>query len=137
MDVFSRSGGLAMPATNSGKVELLALAVARGESVVDAAKAHGINERTAYRWSAEPEFKAQVDELRRRMVADAVGMLARSATRAVATLEELMGGAAPPTVRLGAARAILASLIEIQAHAELTGRIAALERRIDEQKTGR
>ena len=121
-----------MSATNSGKAEMMALAIARGESVGEAAISHGVNERTAYRWSAEPEFKARVDELRRRMVADAVGKLACSATLAVTTLQELLGIASPPTVRLGAARAILASLIEIQTHAELTERIANLEKRIDE-----
>jgi hypothetical protein len=124
-----------MPASNNGKIELLALAVARGESVSDAAKSHGLSERTAYRRSADPRFKARVDELRRRTVADAVGRLAASATLAASTMVELLGAASPPTVRLGAARAVLSSLIEVQLHGELTERIATLEERIDEAST--
>ena len=40
----------------------------------------------------------------------------------------------PATVRLGAARAILAALIDVQTHAELADRVAHLEELADAQR---
>jgi hypothetical protein len=111
-----------------GKLDQLAAAVAAGQTVAEAAGAVGISARTAYRAAAEPAFKSTVDDLRRQSVSETIGKLTAAATAATQTLTELLGKRTPPTVRLGAARAILASLIDVQTHAELTARIAELER---------
>ena len=59
-------------------------------------------------------------------MADAVGRLAAAATSAVDTLRGLLAAGQPATVRLGAARAILSALIDVQAHAELADRVTRL-----------
>ena len=112
---------------NRGRAELLALEMAKGRTLADAAKSLGIAERTARRWYAEPAFRPRVDDLRRRLIDDAIGKLAEAASEAVSTLVALLKPGNPPTVRLGASRGVLSALIDIQSHADLSDRIAALE----------
>ena len=115
-------------------VESLATALAAGGSVAAWAEAHGVPCRTAYRWAAEDSLKARVRGLRQGLVTDAVGKLAEAATAAVETLRGLLAEGQPATVRLGAARAILSALIDVQAHAELADRLARLEELADAQR---
>src|SRR4051794_41044904 len=69
----------------------LALAVATGQAVSDAAGALGISARSAYRMSGAEAFQSRVDELRRRMIDDAVGRRAGAATEATDTLRSRLG----------------------------------------------
>ena len=112
---------------NRDKVESLAQALAAGGSVAAWAEGNDVPCRTAYRWAAEEDLKARVRGLRQGLVTDAVGKLAGAATAAVDTLRGLLAEGQPATVRLGAARAILSALIDVQAHAELADRVARLE----------
>jgi len=116
---------------NKDKIESLARALAAGDSAAAWAEAHAVPRRTAYRWAAEAGVKAQVRGLRQGLVTDAVGRLAGAATAAVDTLRGLLAEGQPATVRLGAARAILTALIDVQAHAELADRVAHLEELAD------
>ena len=112
---------------NKDKIESLAQALAVGDSVAAWAAGNGVPCRTAYRWAAEEDLKARVRGLRQGLVTDAVGKLAEAATAAVDTLRGLLAEGQPATVRLGAARAILSALIDVQAHAELADRVTRLE----------
>jgi hypothetical protein len=112
-------------------VESLATALAAGGSVAAWAEAHGVPCRTAYRWAAEAGVRARVRGLRQGLVTDAVGKLADAATTAVDTLRGLLAERQPASVRLGAARAILSALVEVQAHAELADRVTHLEELAD------
>ena len=116
---------------NKDKIESLARALAAGDSAASWAEAHAVPRRTAYRWAAEASVKAQVRGLRQGLVTDAVGKLAGAATAAVDTLRGLLAEGQPATVRLGAARAILTALIDVQTHAELADRVAHLEELAD------
>jgi hypothetical protein len=87
--------------------ECLALALAGGASVRDAAAGIGIAERTAFRRLEDPAFRQRVGELRREMVTAAMGRLADGMSDAAAELRRLALGAASEPVRLGACRAIL------------------------------
>ena len=116
---------------NKDKVESLAKALAVGDSVAAWAEAHDVPRRTAYRWAAEAGLKARVRGLRQGLVTDAVGKLADAATTAVETLRGLLAASQPATVRLGAARAILTALIDVQTHADLSDRVAHLEELAD------
>lgn len=116
------------------KADLLALAAARGESIAEAARALGIAERTAYRWAGEDDFKARVDDLRRRLVNEAVGRLTAASGEAVAALREMLAPGVPPSARVAAARALLTGLIDLQNHVELAQRVAELEQRINESQ---
>jgi len=115
-------------------IESLATALAAGGSVAAWAEAHHVPHRTAYRWAAEAGVKARVRGLRQGLVTDAVGKLAGAATAAVETLRGLLAEGQPATVRLGAARAILTALIDVQTHAELADRVAHLEELADAQR---
>ena len=79
-------------------------------------------------------MKVRVRGLRQGLVTDAVGKLAGAATAAVETLRGLLAEGQPATVRLGAARAILTALIDVQTHAELADRVAHLEELADAQR---
>jgi hypothetical protein len=116
---------------NKDKVESLAKALAVGDSVAAWAEAHHVPRRTAYRWAAEAGLKVRVRGLRQGLVTDAVGKLADAATAAVETLRGLLAASQPATVRLGAARAILTALIDVQTHAELADRVTHLEELAD------
>lgn len=115
-----------MAKAKTTRAELLALAMARGLTLADAARSLSINERTARRWAEAPGFDGQVDALRRRLIDDTIGKLAGLAGKAAAKFEQLMETGSP-TVQLGSAKAIMANLIEIQAHADMARRLAELE----------
>jgi len=116
---------------NKDKIESLAKALAAGDSAATWAEAHAVPRRTAYRWAAEAGVKVRVRGLRQDLVTDAVGRLAGAATAAVDTLRGLLAESQPATVRLGAARAILTALIDVQTHAELADRVTHLEELAD------
>ena len=105
----------------------MAKALAAGDSAAAWAEVNDVPRRTAYRWAAEAGLKARVRGLRQDLVTDAVSRLAGAATAAVDTLRGLLAAGQPATVRLGAARAILTALIDVQAHAELADRVTRLE----------
>jgi hypothetical protein len=112
---------------NKDKIESLARALAAGDSAASWAEVNDVPRRTAYRWATEASVKSQVRGLRQGLVTDAVGKLAGAATAAVDTLRGLLAEGQPATVRLGAARAILSALIDVQAHSELADRVTRLE----------
>jgi hypothetical protein len=114
--------------TNPDMLESLALALAEGSSVVDLAKKNDIKIRTAYAWSSRPGVRARAAKLRSRAVDRAVGVLSKTAVYAAATLGSLLKEEHPPMIRLNAATRVLSSLIDVQAHADLSIRIAELER---------
>ena len=104
----------------------LALALARGLSVRDAAKAAGLSERTAYRRAADSDFRQQVSRARADLVAEAVGILADQSTAAARTLADLLSSPSD-TVRLRAAVALLDSAMKGVEVSDTAERIAWLE----------
>src|SRR5215469_210279 len=74
----------------TAKQERLALLLAEGKTVKDAATLTETGERTAFTWLADRRFQAFVSELRGRMLDAALGRLAEAATRAVDTLVALL-----------------------------------------------
>jgi len=97
-------------------------------TVLAAAKAARVPERTAYRWLVAAPFKAAYAEARRQAMQQSTARLQRAAGQAVATLEEIMGDSdAPSTARVSAARATLEIAYRAVEIEDLTERIAALE----------
>jgi hypothetical protein len=109
--------------------DALALALASGKSVRDAAEAAGIGERTATRRVADPGFRRRVAELRSEMVDRALGRMADGMTEAAETLRALLK-AEGESVRLGAARSVLELGSRLRESVEFEDRFAALEERI-------
>src|SRR5689334_17341262 len=90
-----------------GADEGLALALACGATAEQAAQKAGVSPRTAYRRKADAAFVRRVQAARGELAQRAGGALTAAALESVKTLLELQRPPAPPTVRLGAARAVL------------------------------
>jgi hypothetical protein len=109
----------------------LALAIASGESVADWAKANGIVPRTAYDWARDPKLKRRVAAIRRKMLDQAIGLLAGGVANAAVILRQLSVEGDSESIKLSASRAILSDFMTVQSYAELDRRMAAIERRLE------
>jgi hypothetical protein len=114
--------------------ERLLLALACGATVEVAARQAGVSESTAYRRLAEPVFRQRLQRVRADFVQRTADTMTAAATEAVRTLLELLKPAAPPPVRLGAAKAVLEIGVKLREIAEVEERLAALEERLDADK---
>jgi hypothetical protein len=74
-------------------------------------------------------FKALVQRYRRRYVDRALGRLAKGVAGSAAEIVRLALKGKSEAVRLQAARAVLAELINMSNHADLAARVGELERR--------
>jgi hypothetical protein len=90
----------------NGRRWAVALALAAGRTVRDAAAACGVGERTVYTWLKDPAFAERVAQVRSELFALAVGKLAGLAGGAADALGGLLASASE-AVRLQAARAVL------------------------------
>ena len=106
--------------------DLLAVELAAGKTLRDAAAAAGIAERTATRRWADPEFRVLVFQRRGDMVGRAVGELTDGMTTAAKTLRELLT-CDSLAVRLGAARSLLEIGVRLRESLELEERVRMLE----------
>ncbi len=104
------------------------IALASGQSIRRAARSAGVNESTVCRRLNDPDFRAELDRARSRMVDAAVGRLARSMSAAAMTLRKLLN-ATSEMVRLSAARSIIELHTKIRESAELERRLSELEER--------
>jgi hypothetical protein len=116
------------------ELSALAAAIAGGESVSAwaARQTPPIPRRTAYRWSRLPDVRRAVESIRRRCLDRAAGKLARHATAAAETVAGLARSAESEAVKLAAARAVLADLMQVTDYSRLDERLAELERRVHE-----
>src|SRR4051794_13862781 len=104
-------------ATWNAKQERLAILLASGRSVKDAAVEAGIGERTAHTWLDDPAYRAFIAELRGRMLNEAVGKLTDATGAAADELRRLLKDEAA-SIRLRAATAILDALVKVREHTE-------------------
>jgi len=116
--------------------DVLALELAAGKTLRDAALAAGIAERTATRRWADPEFRRLVFRHRGEMVGRAVGELADGMTDAAKTLRELLT-CESLAVRLGAARSLLEIGVKAREAIELEERVRILEDQTTEPEKAR
>src|SRR4051794_16178783 len=86
--------------------DALALALASGKTLRDAAKCAHVSERTASRRWADPAFRRRVTKLRAEMVSQAMGRMVDWMTEAADTLRKLLK-AESDSVRLGASRTVV------------------------------
>jgi len=104
----------------------LALGLAAGLTVEDAAERAGVSRRTAFRRLTEPGFRNRVSELRSQMVGRALGRMADGMSDAADKLRQLLN-AESESVCLGAARALLELGAKLRDSVELEQRILTLE----------
>lgn len=110
------------------KQEAVALGLAAGQALGEAARKAGVGETTVKRWLAEcPALVRRVTEIRGEMTARALGRLIDGMTSAADTLGYLCRQGKSEMVRLGAARALLELGVKVRESVELEERLAALE----------
>jgi hypothetical protein len=112
--------------TNSQKQQL-ALAIAEGTSVAKWASDNGVAERTAYHWAAQRDVRADVESIRRRALDEAIGRMAKHASRAVDGIVNLAEHASSESVRLSALRAVMSDFVAVSNFAGLEARVGDLE----------
>jgi HEAT repeat protein len=107
--------------------DLLLMTLASGATVEGAARSAQISSRTAHRRLADPEFRQRLRAMQTDMVKRVTAMLTAEALAAVKTLLALLRSSTSESVRLGAAKAILALASKAREITEITERIAELE----------
>ncbi|MCA9109368.1 MAG: hypothetical protein KDA52_05445 [Planctomycetaceae bacterium] len=112
--------------------DALVIALARGETIAEAARVSGWSERTVQRRLDTPYFIQQVRETRSAMVTRASGRLADAAEEAVRTLRDLLT-AESESVKLSAAKSILEMTTRFRDAAELEERLTRIEEKINER----
>lgn len=108
------------------KQHRVALDLAAGRSVRQAAQTSGVSRTTVFDWLKDSGFKLLVTKLRGRILDRAVGQFTRDALKARATLRKLLDDDSA-TVRLRAAEVMLTAGMKLRDHAELDARLLALE----------
>ena len=106
-------------------------------TVVEVARQAGVGEATVRRWRKNPAFAKAVEDARSELISNTVGRLSDSATAAVAVLKRLLSEDTPPSVRLGAARAILEMASRYRESEELERRLTVLEEAVAAKEIGR
>jgi hypothetical protein len=108
--------------------EMVALAIASGRTVKDAAITNGVSIRAVADWLRfDPRFVEQIDQLRSGMISSAAGRIANDMTSAAKTLRKLLNDP-DSRVQLGAARAVLENGVRLRENTILEARIAELEK---------
>jgi len=105
----------------------LALAIASGLTVDEAAAKLGVSRTAAFRRWRDPAVKQRVVQLRQEMTDRAVGLLAESLCEAVITLKQLMRDGETDSLKLKAAERLLETGLKAAALAQLEQRIVDLE----------
>ena len=113
----------------SPRQDAVALALASGATLREAAQRTSAGERTIKTWTAaNPQFVRRVAELRAEMTSRALGRLVEGMSFAADTLRKLLT-AKSEMVRLGAARSVIELGTRVREIVELEERITALETR--------
>jgi hypothetical protein len=107
--------------------EPVALALADGRTITDAAAAAGLNERTVRRWLDEAPFREWVRALRHERYGQAAGQAAANNAKAVQTLVAILDSPNEAN-RLGAAKALLTFSFQFRKEDEFAARLDELER---------
>ncbi|MFT5424663.1 MAG: hypothetical protein ACI89L_002460 [Phycisphaerales bacterium] len=106
-------------------------------TILKAAQAIGISERTLYLWMRRDDFSRAYRAARRDAYGQAVGLMQQYAAAAVQTLAQIMvNPKAPHTARVNAATTLLRNAREGIELDDLASRLAELERLIAESGPG-
>jgi hypothetical protein len=111
--------------------EIAITALVAGKTNGQAAKAAHVDAKTLFRWRTEDRaFMAGLRSARDEAFTEALASLRRVTTAAVATCETLMRAPNEPTVRLAAARVVLAVALRSNEQVSVEDRLRALEERV-------
>ena len=114
---------------------VLAMALAAGATVVEAAEQGGVCRRTVERRLADLAFRRIISDLRGQLIGHAVGRMAQHMTRAADALVGLLD-VDKPAVRLRAARAVLSLGLRLHDSIDLAERVRELEEELAQKQGG-
>jgi hypothetical protein len=97
-----------------------------GNTVNESAASAGVSKATGHSW-LKKGLRDQITALRKEAFESAMQKLEAAMTGAVNTLTNLMGQAAPPPQRLGAAKTVLEQAVKLYELRDIDHRLAALE----------
>lgn len=106
------------------------LLLAKGSTIVDAAKQVGIDEKTLDRWKKLPEFKEALHQAEDDLYSEVLAELKKVASKAIACLVRNMDpNEAAPYVQVAAASKLLDAGLQVTKVQELEKLLADLEER--------
>jgi len=109
--------------------EVVAFALAAGQTQAEAAAKGGVSVRTVRSWSGESEFAARVEQLRAEAIGQALGRLSGTMSSAADVLKDLLQSKSED-VRLRASRAILELGVKLREFVALEERVRDLEAKL-------
>lgn len=116
------------------KQERAIMALLVEPTIRQAAKSCEVGETTLYRWLQEEEFVKAYRSARKQALAQTISRLQQATTRAVDTLQDIMGDKeAPPSSRVTAAKTVLEMSFKAFELEDLAEKVEELERYIEEQ----
>ena len=120
----------------SPKQEKLIASLLAPNSIVEAARIAGINERTAHRWFKEPDFQQAYKVAQKRMFEDALDELKVDMSVTIAAMRKHRDAVVEVTAasQIAAIRLWLETGIAIHRSEELEARITELEEALRENK---
>ena len=113
------------------KKSSLALAIARGQSVTAWARKNDVPVRSAFRWASDPMVHKSSEMWWRAALNQAIGRMARRATKAADGILKLAMQSDSDSVRLKAWRAILADQMAVAKFSTLEQRVSEVEEMLD------
>jgi hypothetical protein len=108
------------------KDSLLALALASGVSIADAATQAEVGRTTIYRKLENPEFRRLVAEYRDRLIATSLGRIADNLTRGAEVLAQMLDSP-KEAMRIRAARTLISLGMKLRDSVDLTMRMREVE----------
>jgi transposase len=117
----------------NGRRQAVALALASGRTIRQAAATCKVGESTIYTWLKEDEFRALVSQTRSELFEQAVGRLAKRSAQAADKLARLLKGK-DERVQLAAAKGILELGTKLREAGELAARVQECERLLAQSK---
>ena len=114
--------------------EVLLMALACGATLEQAAAKAGVSRSTVTRRMTSPQFRKRLAALKADMVCRTGAALTAAGAQAVKRLLALLESG-PPTVQLGAARAILELGMRVREAGEFEARLAELEERLEDKES--
>ncbi len=110
----------------------VALALARGSTVAEAARTCGVAESTVHRWLKEEPFRSQIRQLRGSILGPGIGRALDEVLKSVETFTKVRDmEQADPRVRLDAAKALIDTALKGRQHLDWEDRWKALEAATD------
>ena len=109
---------------------LLAMLLASGASINDAAEKAGVCRKTVERRLADPDFRGLIADFHGQLIAAALGEMAGHLTKAARVVAELLDAPEPHT-RLRAARAMFLFTLRLRDSVELADQINQVKAELD------